>query len=28
VPVAILTRFDLDERAGGRDLAAPMTSLH
>jgi hypothetical protein len=28
VPVASLTRFDLDERAGGRDLPAPMTSIH
>ncbi len=28
VPVASLTRFDLDERAGGRDLPTPMTSIH
>jgi hypothetical protein len=25
--VATLTRFDLEERAGGRDLDAPMTSV-
>lgn len=26
--VAALTRFDLDERAGGREVLAPMTSVH